>query len=332
MKEETLNWLLEPRDPPIRFHTLVDILRRPLNGPEVVGTRERISDHGSVKRIFRAQTAEGYWPPSNTCYEPKWTAAVWPLILLGEMAVLPDARIKKECERFLTLHQMENGAFAWTVRGKRYAEPCLTGNMIRTLVVFGYGDDSRVQKAIDWMPEDQQEDGGWNCDFPLRKVKHGSFMSTIEILWAYSEIPRQKWNRRMKHTIDSGAEFLLMHHLYKSDHHNWRPTKPQFTMLHFPMYYYYDALHSLRVLAKLGYADDQRVREALHLILSKRTPDGRWLLEGDWFREVKEGKLGYRKGRRTIVNLEEIGKPSKWVTLNCFRVLTVTGDLEVREE
>ena len=332
MNKKPLTWLLEPRDPPIRFHTLVDILGKSLDSPEVVQTRELISKYGPVRRIFRAQTAEGYWSPSSTCYEPKWTAAVWPLILLSEMAVPPASNIRRECERFLLIHQLENGAFACSIRGRRDAEPCLTGNMIRTLLVFGYEGDARVRKAISWMPKDQQDDGGWNCDYPLRKVKHGSYMSTIEMLWAYSEIPRQKWTRSMKASIERGVEFLLMHRLYKSDHHNWRPTKPQFTMLHFPMYYYYDVLHGLRVLAKLGYAGDERCRDALHLILSKRTPDGRWLLEGDWFREVKEGELGYRKGRKTILDIDEIAKPSKWITLNCFRALASTGDLQVSEK
>ena len=49
--------------------------------------------------------------------------------------------------------------------------------------------------------------------------------------------------------------------------------------------YYYDALHGLRVLTKLGNEDDERVRDAVHLILANRSPDGKWLLEGDWSRE-----------------------------------------------
>jgi hypothetical protein len=92
--------------------------------------------------------------------------------------------------------------------------------MIRTLVKFGYSKDKRVRKAIDWLPKDQLEDGGWNCDYPEKKVKHSSFMSTVEPLWVYSEIPRQKWTRKMKRSINDGAEFLLMHHVYKSDNHH----------------------------------------------------------------------------------------------------------------
>lgn len=333
MKAEALDWLLEPRDPPVRLHALTDILEHPPDGREVVSTRKRVPSYQPVRRIFGAQTSKGYWPPENTCYRPKYTATVWPLILLGEIGVHAEPRIETACEHFLSLHQMNNGAFSWVSsrdkRMKMEEEACLTGNMIRTLIVFGYGEDPRVQKAIEWMPEHQQEDGGWNCDYPLRQVKHSSFMSTVEPLWAYSEIPRSQWTRKMKHSISRGAEFLLMHHIYKSDHHDWTPTElwgEQPTKFHFPMYYYYDALHGLRVLVKLGYGDDERVRDAVHLVLSKKTPEGKWLLEGDWLREWKG--MTKVKRRRAIVNIEHLMKPSKWVTLNCYRALLGTGDLE----
>ncbi len=334
MKADALGWLLEQRDPPVRLHTLTDILQHPRDSSEVVSTRKRISSYRPVRWIFRAQTSKGYWPPETTCYRPKYTATVWPLILLGEMGVPAEPRIKTACEHFLSLHQMNNGAFSWVSncdkRMKMEEEPCMTGNMIRTLIIFGYGEDPRVRKAIEWMPEHQQEDGGWNCDYPSRQVKHSSFMSTVEPLWAYSEIPHSRWTRNMKHSIDRGAEFLLMHHIYKSDHHDWKPTElwgEQPTKFHFPMYYYYDALHGLRVLAKLGYGDDERVRDAVHLVLSKKTPEGKWLLEGDWLREW-QGKTKVKR-RKAIVNVESLMKASKWVTLNCYRALLGTGDLEV---
>jgi hypothetical protein len=298
------------------------------------------------------QTKSGYWPRKDTCDGPRYTGALWALILLGEMAVIPDARVKKECERFLNLHQGENGSFSYRskLRGKEhYPDPCLTGNMARTLIVLGYGSDPRVRRAIEWMPEAQLEDGGWNCDYPEFegvKVRHSSFMSTIEPLWAYSEIPKQTWTRRMKRSVERGAEFLLLHRLYKADHHEWMPMNPTFTSLHFPMYFYYDALHGLRVLSKLGYGGDERMRDAAHLVLSKRRPDGRWVLESDWFSQPGESTRWLRKkpGQKPSVpsdpwgnsletaskyDLEPVGAPSKWVTLNCYRALTRTGDIAV---
>lgn len=297
-----------------------------------------------------AQTKSGYWPRKDTCDSPRFRGAIWALILLGEMRVAPDVHIKKECERFFSLHQAENGAFTYRSRlaGKEpWHEPCLTGNMVRTLLALGYYEDTRVWKAIQWMPESQLEDGGWNCDYPEyegKKVTHSSFMSTIAPLWAYSEIPRQKWTRRLKRSIDNGCEFMLLHRLYKADHHGWMPMNQAFTILHFPMYYYYDVLHGLRVLTKLGFADDERVRDAAHLVMSKRRPDGKWVLESDWFNdpgpstrwlEPKKGEAspGPKDPWGTSLvgwknfELETVGKPSKWITLNCYRALTLTGDL-----
>ena len=62
----------------------------------------------------------------------------------------------------------------------------------------------------------------------------------------------------------------------KSDNPNWEETYPFFSALHFPMYYFYDPLHGLQVLTKLGYSDDERIRDATHLLLSKRSPNGTW--------------------------------------------------------
>jgi hypothetical protein len=205
MIQPSIEWLLDPKDPSIRFHTLIDLLDRPISDKNVVATRERIRNYGPVKRIMAAQTRRGYWPPKETCYHPMWTAAAWPLALLGEMEAPADHRIKGECERFFDLHQVDTGAFACPSKveekGKRWDEPCLTGNMIRTLIKFGYGEDRRLKNAIDWLPEHQLEDGGWNCDYPERKVKHSSFMSTIEPLWAYSEIPSARMDEEDE-TID----------------------------------------------------------------------------------------------------------------------------------
>ncbi len=342
MQEPGLEWLLETNNPSVRYHTLRDVLGRSPNDSEVRKARQRIQTSSIVKKILRTRNKKGYWPPDQTFYSPKWTASVWPMMLLGELGFTPDEALKKTCEKFLDLHQLENGAFvcpspadmtSWKKkhpRGKavRWEEPCLTGNMIRTLAVFGYGEDPRVNKAIRWMPEQQLDDGGWNCNYPEKKVKHSSFMSTIEPLWAYSEIPRAKWTRKMKRSVEDGAEFLLIHRVYKSDHHHWKHSLPFATTLHFPMYYYYDALHALRVLTKLGYGDDERVKDAVHLILSKRSPDGKWLLEGDWSREPDARK----SKRRALVEVEELWEPSKWITLNAYRALTATGDLMVSKK
>ena len=339
MKPLGLDWLLERENPSVRFFALRDILHKSPDDKKLIDAQRRIARYSPVRRILKARTKYGYWPPKDTFYTPKWTSTVWPLMLLGEMGVTPDEGVKQAVERFFELHQLDNGAFTcpsptdvkrWKsshprAKAVRWEEPCLTGNMIRTFLVFGYGDDPRVRRAIDWMPEHQLEDGGWNCNYPEKTVKHSSFMSTIEPLWAYSEIPRKKWTRRMKKSIDRGAQFLLMHRVYKSDHHHWKHSLPFATSFHFPMYYFYDALQGLRVLTKLGYGGDERLSDAVHLVLSKRSPEGKWLLEGDWSREPEAQETK----RKAVVDVEELWRPSKWITLNALRALTETGDLAI---
>jgi len=131
MKQPAIEWLLDSKDPSIRFHTLTDLLGRRASDKDVVAAQKKIGNYGPVRNIMKAQTRGGYWPPKETCYRPKWTAAAWPLALLGEMAAPVNDRIKGECERFFNLHQVDSGAFACPSKiekkGKRWDEPCLTG-------------------------------------------------------------------------------------------------------------------------------------------------------------------------------------------------------------
>jgi hypothetical protein len=76
----------------------------------------------------------------------------------------------------------------------------------------------------------------------------------------------------------------------------------------FPLSYWSDVLETTAVLAELGYGDDPRLANALQLILSKQDAQGRWKLEN-----TLNGKMW--------ADIEEKGKPSKWVTLRALRVL-----------
>jgi len=68
-----------------------------------------------------------------------------------------------------------------------------------------------------------------------------------------------------------------------------------------------DVLEMLLILTGLGYKDI-RMRDALELILSKQNKRGQWNLEMTY-------------NGRFQVDIEQKGKPSKWVTLHALRVL-----------
>ncbi len=344
LQDKTIKLLLKHDHPGIRYWTLRDLLHASPNDPEISSCRNQIATYGPVAEILREQHRDGYWGEPEDCYWPKWQATVWPLILLAEIGLSGDhPQVHAGCEYFLNtalnqdsswppLSYPEGDLTPWRL----VWEPCVTGNMARTLSQFGYGSDPRVQKMYEWLVKTQLPDGGWNCESgPWGvQVHHSSFMSTIEPLWAFSALDPSRWPKGGKEAVARGCEFLLMHRLYKSDK-TGRVINEEWTRLHFPMFYFYDILHGLRVLTYLGYGQEERMREAIELLVSKRLPDGSWPLEatftksishnfvrdkatGQWH-EVRAGESAYIP--EIYHNLGTTGNPNPWVTLNALRVL-----------
>lgn len=177
---------------------------------------------------------------------------------------------------------------------------CLTGNMTSALIRIGYADDPHVQKALQWLVKIQNADGGWLCPYwkAHAKDKHGCFYGTICSLEAFSEVKKENLTSEMKESIQKGAEFLLMHRLFKADHHSYKIINNNWLKLSFPWFYGYNILRGLDVLTRLGYTKDERLNDALEVLLQKRQKDGSWILEST--------PVG-----RMQVNLEIKGRPSK---------------------
>jgi len=267
---------------------------------------------------------------------------VWNLILLGEVGIIPNhPSVVAGCEFLLDTAMSQDKS--WPPKNQSDPEsyrllwePCVTGNMARTLTVFGYGRDSRVRSMFEFLVETQLPDGGWNCEFGEWgvKINHSSFMSTIEPLWAFSALDRSLWPQGSKEVVERAAEFMLMHRLYKSDR-TGKVIDEEWTRLHFPLFYFYDILHGLRVLADLGYGGDERVSDALQLIKQKQLADGTWPMESTYvnalrWNYVKEPATGaWHEARRentAIIpeiyhHLGKVGERNPWITLNVLRIL-----------
>jgi hypothetical protein len=192
-------------------------------------------------------------------------------------------------------------------------EVCIVGNTARMLTRFGYEDDARVRKLFDRLVEDQKEDGGWHC-FESSK----GTLDCWEALAAFAALPKAKRTRRIKNSIERGAEFYLERKLFDDREPRYRP----WFRLHYPTHYYYDVLVGLDLLTKLGYGDDRRLGPALKILKHKRLKDGRWLLD-----RVHPDPASYAWGKGNLrsrvkpFGLEQVGRPSKWITLTALRVM-----------
>ncbi|MFC2017907.1 nitrogen fixation protein NifH [Chloroflexota bacterium] len=282
---------------------------------------------GIVPKILDRQEEGGYWGlPRDFYIRSKYKGTVWQLIILAEMGAHgADERVRRACE-FIFENSQDRSSGGFSIQGTpknggnhSAVNPCLTGNMVYSLIKLGYLEDPRLQRGIDWIAAYQRFDDrvdkppeGWPYDMAYGCWgRHTCSMGAIKALKALVEIPEMKRSPGVKEVIDRGAEYFLQHHVHKRSHNPEKVCKPGWLSLGFPLMYQTDALEILWILVELGYRDG-RMQEALDLALSKQDGRGRWILENTF-------------NGRFQVDIESKGRPSKWITLRALRVLKAFG-------
>lgn len=340
VRGDPIAWLLEPDNPSVRYLTLRHLLGCVKDDPDVDEARTAILQSRIVERLFAHQDPSGFWGDLTTPYQPKYKATYWTLMLLGYLGLSrEDKRVRQAAEHIFCFQQPEGGfaergeeaarreyaqkAQKACDRGKKPPEEsafiadsihqatlsCLTGNVVAALLRLGYEDDPRLSHAVDWLASIQNADGGWLCPYWKAHIKdtHSCFYGTICSLEALAEIREDKRSPAVKEALARGAEFLLMHRLYKADHHDFQVINTNWLKLAFPWFYGYDILRGLWVLTKLGIRDE-RMEDALTVLREKQTPEGKWVLESTPYGRMQ-------------ANLEKKEQPSKWITLYALWVL-----------
>ncbi|MBE0696170.1 MAG: nitrogen fixation protein NifH, partial [Anaerolineaceae bacterium] len=96
----------------------------------------------------------------------------------------------------------------------------------------------------------------------------------------------------------------------EANYPQWAGGKPSrsWSQFGYPIGYVTDILQNLEVLASLGCGADPRVVAGGEYLLTKQDAQGRW-------------KMEYTYNGKTWVDVEQKGKPSKWITLRVLRFL-----------
>jgi hypothetical protein len=301
----TIDWLLQPSNPSVRWLTLERVLRRSADDPEVVEARAGIMKSVWVRALMREQHPDGWWVNPKNCYQPRGSATVWHLQLLAELgAPGNDPRIVRACDRFLSQNGMPDGGFACGVHRARYSEECLTGHMLYTLAAFGRGMEPTSRAARDWLLDRQLPDGGWNC---RPRQSHSSFISTLGAMKAFALMP----GREPKSALKRAVEFLLEHRLFFS-HTSGKPISKFWPpLIQFPAHYAYDLLHPLRTLALAKAKADRRLGDALDLLEERADVKARWRVDLV----------------PAAMRVEAPGRAAKWATASALGVLHHFGRL-----
>jgi hypothetical protein len=322
VKADPTGWLLEESNPSVRYLTLVNILGRKETSAEVKRAKADIMRTGIVPRILSRQS-RGSWNGPGRFYRDKYKGTAWQLIILAEHEADGDnKKIQAACEYILRSSQdPESHGFSYDQRGDSPGGlpseviPCLTGNMIWSLLKLGFLGDERVQKGIEWITTYQRfDDGaarapkGWPYDrYEMCWGRHSCHLGVVKALKALSAIPAKHRNRDIKETLAKACEYLLAHHIYKRSHDLAKVSKPGWLKLQFPLMYQTDILEIADLLIGLGIRDE-RMEDALSLIAAKQNEKGRWNLES-----TLNGKFW--------TSIERKGMPSKWITYRAMKVL-----------
>lgn len=307
LQADPLPWLLETDNPPVRYWALRDLCDRPAADPEVRATRAAIPTWPSVAELLAAQKRDGYWVKRNY-YLPRTRGTFWVLSVLGDLGLTAeDEHIQRGCD-FMFTHQRENGAFCRRQRvsgqGMVWQDQpgsCTHARIVRFLIQFGYGDDARVRKAVDWLLATQRDDGMWLC---RQADRYGCLRATIDVLRVAVLDPDTAAHAGIARAAAAVCDLLMEPRM--SRYHvgeawgTWEGLK-------YP-YFGFSLISALDVLARLGYTLQQpKVAAAAEYLLSRQLPDGTWSLDQSW--------------RHPPIDFGQPGQPNKWLTLDALRVI-----------
>lgn len=299
---EILNWLLDG-DPAIRWQVQRDLLDEPLRVYEA--EQQRVAKEGWGARLLALQDDDGRW--GGGLYSPKWTSTTYTLLalrMLGLPAGNPQARAG--CRLLLEQGLFPDGGINFSHYAK-HSETCITGMVLSILAHFQY-PDPRLKTIAEHLLGQQMADGGWNCR-SYDGDTHSSFNTTLlvlEGLHAYGGVVPEE-AARLQAAQARGREFLLQHRLYRS-HRTNEVVSQGMTRFPFPPRWQYDVLRALDYFQNVKAERDERLADAIDLLLKKRKEDGRW--------SAYRGPSG-----RLFFEMEEAGEPGRANTLRALRVL-----------
>lgn len=320
ISREILDWLLEPSNPSVRYHTQRELLGLEEDNPEVLESKASVMDSEVVKRILEEQKPNGHWGSEEDLYLPKYKATTHQLLILAESGASRTPETERAIEHVYRF-QRNSGHFLTklpkTERGKNSVVKdgcCYDGNILFYLNHFGYLDDPRTRKLLkftynyyDW------ENTGWKCRaYPIdtsRVFPVNCFMGATKLLKAFSMIPEFKRDPLMKKIIKLEVKKTLDNNVYRylRNPDGSRKEKAGWKRFGFPLFYQADILEVMGSLTRLG-VQDTRMQEAVDVILRARQVDGSWLLKNTYI-----GKF--------TVDIEEKHKPSKWITFRALQIL-----------
>jgi hypothetical protein len=318
-----LQWLLRNDEPWTRYRTLVDLLDRPTDDPQVQDARSEMIAHPQIQSMIEG-TAD--WPGYPLKRHNDAAHMIYKFSTLADFGIrVSDSNMAKGIEAVLSHHSPEGPfqivvnipkAFGGTGEDMWTWILCDSPTLLYSLLAMGLGEDSRVRRAVDHLVG-LVDENGWRCRAAseLGKFKGpGRREDPCPIVNVYA----LKALSLCPDLIDSppthlGTEMLLGHWERRGERKMYLfGIGTDFRKLKYP-YVWYDVLHVVDVLSRYPFVhSDPRFLEMVEAITVQADGDGCYTAKS-MYRAWKDWSFADKKN------------PSPWLTFLVLRILKRIG-------
>lgn len=199
------------------------------------------------------------------------------VLYLLELGMSPEDPVLKAAADLIFSAWRADGRFKLYPQGSAY--PCHTTNAASVLCRMGYAKDERIQKTLQYLLDNQYQDGGWRCNkFSFGHGEETEYSNPLPTLQALNAFRFSKYLNN-EPALDRAVEFLLEHWIIR------KPLGPchygigtLFMQVEYP-FRNYNLFVYVYVLSFYDYAkNDRRFLEALEALKAK-TVDGQIVVE-----------------------------------------------------
>ncbi len=300
-EQEIIDWLLTG-DVSIQYQVYRDLL-----GIEKTDLQKRIETEGWGQQFLTLQNKNYHW--GFGFYQPKWTSTHYTLLELKNISLPKDCvAVKKILTIILIENKLADGGIG-PIGSVKVSDVCINGMALNYFSYFQV-DEIGIRSIVDFILSEQMTDGGFNCHSNRVGATHSSLHTTLSVIEGIHEYQRNNYSYKLVELLrvkQEAEEFILQHRLYKSDK-TGEIIKKEFLRLPYPSRWRYDVLKALDYFQATKLEYDDRLKDALELIHSKRSKDNTWKLQA------------HHAGRQHF-EMEKVGEPSRWNTLRAMRVL-----------
>ena len=315
---EASQWLLESDEPWTRYRTLVDLLDREEEAPEVQAARAGMLTHPQVQALIAEAAA---WPGYPVKRHNDAKHSICRFSTLADFGVRADDAGMSTGIEAVMAHQSAEGDFQSLVNvPKAFGGAgedmwtwmlCDTPTLLYALLAMGLGDEPRVQRAVDHLVS-LIDDNGWRCIAapelgkfrgPGRKADPCPIVN-VYALKALAQVPELLDSPATR----TGAEMLLWHWEHQGERKIYMfGIGTDFRKLKYP-FVWYDILHVVDVLSRFPFVHaDTRFREMAETITAQADEDGRYTASS-MYRAWKGWSFADKKN------------PSPWLTFLALRL------------